>query len=175
MSIRSFKGVMPTIADSAYIDEDAVVIGAVKIGERSSVWPGTVIRGDVNPISIGSGSNIQDGSVLHVTAPNESNANGFPLIIGNNVTVGHGAILHACTIENGCLVGMGATVLDGAILKEGVLLAAGSLVPPGKVLQGGYLWVGSPAKKARPLTEAELQFFEKSAKNYIKLMSHYKG
>jgi len=175
MSIRPFKGITPSIADSAYVDEHAVVIGDVQIGEQSSVWPGTIIRGDVNPIVIGSGSNIQDGSILHVTAPNESNVDGFPLTIGNHVTVGHGAILHACTIEDGCLVGMGATVLDGAILRKGVLLGAGSLVPPGKELQGGYLWIGSPVKMARPLTKAELQFFDKSAKNYMELMTHYQG
>ncbi len=173
MSIRAFKGINPTIAESAYIDEDATVIGDVHIGEASSVWPSVVIRGDVNYIRIGEATNIQDGSVLHVTAPNENNPEGFPLIVGNQVTVGHGAILHACTIEDECLIGMGATVLDGAILKKHVLLAAGSLVPPGKELEGGYLWVGSPVKRARPLTEQELQFFRKSSKNYVELAVCY--
>lgn len=175
MSIRPFNGITPTIAESAYVDEDAVVIGDVHIGEQSSIWPGTVIRGDVNYIRIGHSSNIQDGSILHVTAPNDDNPEGLPLIIGNHVTVGHGVILHACTVEDACLVGMGATVLDGAILRGKTLLAAGSLVPPGKELEGGYLWMGSPAKKARALTETELQFFHKSCKNYAALLGQYKG
>lgn len=174
MGIRPFNDMTPTIAESAYVDEDAVVIGDVHVGEQSSIWPGTVIRGDVNYIRIGHSSNIQDGSILHVTAPNDDNPEGLPLIIGNNVTVGHGVILHACTVEDACLVGMGATVLDGAILREKTLLAAGSLVPPGKELEGGYLWMGSPAKKARALTEAELQFFYKSCKKYTALSDQYR-
>ncbi len=174
MSIRPFNNMTPTIVESAYVDEDAVVIGDVHIGEQSSIWPGAVIRGDVNYIRIGHSSNIQDGSILHVTAPNEDNPEGLPLIIGNNVTVGHGVILHACTVEDACLVGMGATVLDGAILREKTLLAAGSLVPPGKELEGGYLWMGSPAKKVRVLTKMELQFFQKSCKKYMALSGQYK-
>ena len=175
MSIRAFKGISPTIAASTYIDQDATVIGDVHIGEQSSIWPAVVIRGDVNYIRIGDQTNVQDGSVLHVTAPNERDPDGFPLVIGDRVTIGHGAILHACTVEDECLVGMGATVLDGAILKKNVLLAAGSLVPPGKELEGGYLWVGSPVKRVRALTEAELQFFNKSAKNYMELSVYYIG
>ena len=173
MSIRPFKGVAPTIAESAYVDQDSTVIGDVHIGEQSSIWPAVVIRGDVNHIRIGSETNVQDGTVLHVTAPNESNPEGFPLIIGDRVTIGHGAILHACTVEDECLVGMGATVLDGAILRKHVLLAAGSLVPPGKELESGYLWVGSPVKRIRPLNEAELHFFNKSSTNYVELSVCY--
>ncbi len=175
MTIRSFKNITPTVADSAYVDEAAVVIGDLHIGEQSSVWPGTVIRGDVNYIRIGSCTNIQDGSVLHVTATSDDHPKGFTLIIGNDVTVGHGAILHACTIEDACLVGMGATILDGAILRKNTLLAAGSLVPPGKELEGGYLWMGSPAKKVRPLSEKEMQFFCQSSKKYALLSAQYKG
>jgi len=172
--IKPFQGIHPTIAESAYIDDSAVVIGDVVIGEHSSVWPTTVIRGDVNHIRIGECSNIQDGSVLHVTAPQADNPAGFPLIIGHNVTVGHRAILHACTIGDSCLIGMGATVLDGAILEDRVLLAAGSLVAPGKHLEGGYLWVGSPAKRSRPLTEKEISWFDISAKNYSGLKEIYR-
>ncbi len=173
MTIRAFKNITPSIAQHAYVDEDSVVIGNVQIGEHSSIWPGTVIRGDVNNICIGDRTNVQDGSMLHVTAPSSDNPDGFPLSIGNDVTVGHGAILHACTIEDECLVGMGATILDGAILKKNVFLAAGSLVPPGKILDGGYLWVGNPARRVRELTEKELQFFSKSAKNYVVLKAIY--
>lgn len=171
--IRRFKGVLPTIDASAYIDPAAVVIGDVHIGAGSSVWPNTVVRGDVNHIRIGARTNIQDNSVLHVTAPGDGTPNGFPLIIGNNVTVGHGVILHACTVEDDCLIGMGSTLLDGAVLRKNVLLAAGSLVPPGKELEGGYLWVGSPARRARPLTEKELKWFERSASNYVGLGAQY--
>ncbi len=175
MTIRPFKNITPTIAESAYVDEDAVVMGDLHIGEQSSVWPATVIRGDVNYIRIGSRTNIQDGSLLHVTAASNDHPKGFPLIIGNDVTVGHGAILHACTLEDACLVGMGATVLDGAILRKNTLLAAGSLVPPGKELEGGYLWMGSPAKKVRPLSEKELRFFCQSSQKYAVLSAQYKG
>ncbi len=171
--IRAFKGIRPTLDPSAYIDEAACVIGDVVIGADSSVWPNTTIRGDVNHIRIGARTNIQDNSVLHVTAPNADHPAGFPLIIGNGVTVGHGVVLHACTVEDDCLVGMGAIVLDGAILRKNVLLAAGSLVPPGKELEGGYLWVGSPVKRSRPLTEKEIQWFSHSARHYEKLKNEY--
>lgn len=173
MSIRPFKGITPAITDSTYVDQDSTVIGDVHIGEHSSVWPAVVVRGDVNHIRIGAETNIQDGSVLHVTAPSEANPKGYPLIIGDRVTVGHGAILHACTVEDECLIGMGATVLDGAIVRKNVLLAAGSLVPPGKELEGGYLWVGSPVRRARALSDTEMQFFSKSATNYVELSVCY--
>jgi carbonic anhydrase/acetyltransferase-like protein (isoleucine patch superfamily) len=171
--IRPFRDIYPTVANSVYIDETAVVIGDVHIGEDSSVWPCTVIRGDVNYIRIGRRTNVQDGSILHVTAPTEENTDGFPLVIGDHVTIGHGAILHACCIGDECLIGMGATVLDGAVLENRVLLAAGSLVPPGKRLEGGYLWVGSPVKKARPLSPQELSWFFQSAENYARLKDNY--
>jgi len=173
MSIRSFKDTHPQIDATAYIDEAAVVIGDVIIGEETSVWPMAVLRGDVNYIRIGARSSIQDGSVLHVTHSHEAVPGGHPLIIGNDVTVGHNVTLHGCTIHDRCLVGMGATVLDGAVLEEGVLLGAGSLVPPGKVLEGGYLWIGSPVKRARPLTEAEIAWFSYSAEHYVRLKNHY--
>jgi len=173
MSVRGYKGIQPQIAPSAYVDEDAVVIGDVVIGEASSVWPMAVIRGDVNYIRIGSSTSIQDGSVLHVTHPHEAVPDGHPLIIGNEVTVGHNVTLHGCTIHDRCLVGMGSTVLDGAVLEEGVLLGAGSLVPPGKTLEGGYLWIGSPVKRARPLSEAETAWLSYSAAHYVRLKNNY--
>ncbi len=173
MSIRSFQGTHPNIAASAYIDEDAVIIGAVTIGADTSVWPTVAIRGDVQKISIGERSNIQDGSVLHVTADNEYNPGGFPLKIGNGVTVGHKAILHACTVEDHALIGMGAIILDGAIIRTKALIGAGSVVGPGKDIEGGYLWLGSPAKKIRPLSDKELAYLEYSAQHYVNLKNKY--
>jgi carbonic anhydrase/acetyltransferase-like protein (isoleucine patch superfamily) len=173
MSIRSFQGIHPQIANSAYIDQDAVVIGDVTIGEDSSIWPTVVVRGDVHKIIIGHRSNIQDGSVLHVTADNEYNPGGFPLTIGDGVTVGHKAILHACTVGDYALIGMGATVLDGAKIGAKALIGAGSVVAPGKELEGGYLWLGSPAKKMRELTEKELAYLEFSAQHYVNLKNKH--
>jgi carbonic anhydrase/acetyltransferase-like protein (isoleucine patch superfamily) len=175
MNIRQYKGASPEIAESAYIDPAAVVIGAVTVGADSSLWPMVVARGDVNYIRIGERSNIQDGSVLHVTHAHPDVPGGHPLLIGDGVTVGHHVTLHGCTVGDGCLIGMGSIVLDGAVLESGVLLAAGSLVPPGKILQGGYLWMGSPVKQVRPLTDAELARFGYSAAHYVRLKENYRG
>ncbi len=175
MNIRPYKGVCPEIAESAYIDGAAVVIGDVVIGADSSLWPMAVVRGDVNYIRVGARSNIQDGSVLHVTHGHGEVPEGHPLLIGNDVTVGHNVTLHGCTLGDNCLIGMGSIVLDGAVLESGVLLGAGSLVPPGKILQGGYLWMGSPVKQIRPLTEAELARFAYSAAHYVRLKDTYRG
>jgi len=176
MSIRSYREISPTIAGSAYVDEAAVVIGDVVIGDESSIWPMAVVRGDVNHIRIGDLTNIQDGSVLHVThAHPAAPEGGYPLIIGNEVTVGHNVTLHGCTIGDRCLIGMGSIVLDGATLEPEVLLGAGSLVPPNKVLEGGHLWLGNPAKKIRPLTDAERDWFAYSARHYARLAGHYRA
>ncbi len=173
MSIRSFQGITPKIDSTAYIDEQAAIIGDVTIGADSSIWPMVAIRGDVQRITIGARTNIQDGAVLHVTADNQYNPGGFPLIIGDGVTVGHNAILHACTVENYALIGMGATVLDGAVVQSKALLGAGSVVSPGKVIEGGYLWLGTPAKKVRELTEEELAYLEFSARHYVDLKNRH--
>ncbi|MCW8918299.1 MAG: gamma carbonic anhydrase family protein [Gammaproteobacteria bacterium] len=173
MAIRPFQGQLPQIAEGAFVDEQAVVIGDVQIGADSSIWPMAVLRGDVNHIRIGARSSVQDGSVLHVTHDHAAQPGGFPLLVGDDVTIGHNVTLHGCTIGNRCLVGMGSTVLDGAVLEEGVFLAAGSLVPPGKRLEGGFLWVGSPVKKARPLTEAEEHWLGYSAQHYLRLKDKY--
>jgi len=175
MTIRPFNQKTPTIDASAYIDETAVIIGSVHIDKDASIWPMTVIRGDVNSIQIGSASNIQDGSILHVTHKSEHNPEGGPLTIGKGVTVGHGVILHACTIGNYCLVGMGATVLDKAQMQHHSMLGAGSVLPPGKVVQTGELWVGNPAKKIRELSQTEKESLEYSANHYVKLKNLYMG
>ena len=172
MTIRKYKDKSPNIHASAYVDETAVVIGDVTIGEDSSVWPMTVVRGDVNSITIGARTNIQDGSVLHESHTSEFST-GFPLVIGDDVTVGHKALLHACTVGNQCLIGMSATVMDGAILGDNVIIGAGSLVPPGKQLESGYLYVGSPVKRVRELNEKERAFLKYSAKHYAALKDSY--
>jgi carbonic anhydrase/acetyltransferase-like protein (isoleucine patch superfamily) len=173
MAIRPFLGIVPKIDPSAYIDEQAAVIGDVTVGADSSIWPQCAIRGDVNYIRIGARTSIQDGTVIHVTHDHAAAPGGRPTVIGDDVTVGHQCILHACTIENLCLVGMGSIVLDGAILREGALLGAGSLVTEGKELEGGYLWIGRPAKRVRQLTDQEKAWFKYSASHYVKLKNHY--
>ncbi|NOR51076.1 MAG: gamma carbonic anhydrase family protein [Gammaproteobacteria bacterium] len=172
-NLRSYKGISPQVGDGSFIDPMSAVIGDVEIGKECSIWPMVSIRGDVHYIRIGDRSNIQDGSVLHVTHKHPDAPEGFPLIIGNDVTVGHNVTLHGCTIGNRCLVGMGSTVLDGAILEDGVLLGAGSLVPPGKTLEGGFLWVGAPAKKVRKLNEKEQKWLGYSAEHYCRLKDDY--
>ncbi len=173
MSIRAFGNTLPTVAPSAHVDESAVVIGRVEIGEESSVWPMAVLRGDVNFIRIGARTNIQDGTVVHVTHPHGATPEGFPVVVGEEVTVGHHVILHGCTVGDRCLIGMGSIILDGAVLEDEVLLGAGSLVPPGKRLEGGYLWLGSPVRRARPLTKEERARFAYSAGHYVKLKDSY--
>jgi carbonic anhydrase/acetyltransferase-like protein (isoleucine patch superfamily) len=173
MAIRDFEGISPTIGERVYIDDSALVVGNVTIGADASLWPMAVARGDVHRITIGAGTNIQDGSVLHVTADNRFNPGGHPLAIGANVTVGHGVILHACTVDDLVLVGMGATILDGAVVNSRVMIAAGSLVAPGKVLESGYLYLGSPAKQARKLSDQELDYLAFSARHYIELKDRH--
>ena len=173
MSIRSHAGLHPRISTGVYIDPDAVVIGDVEIGEGSSVWPMTVIRGDIHRIRIGKRTSVQDGSVLHVTHAGPYNPDGFPLIIGDDVTIGHKVMLHGCTIGNRILIGMAAVIMDGAVVEDEVIIAAGTLVPPGKVLESGFLYKGSPASQARPLTEKEMTFFHYTAKRYVDLAARY--
>ena len=169
MTIRTFQNHTPEIADSAYIDPTALVIGRVKIGADSSVWPMTVIRGDINTVTIGKRTNIQDSSILHVTHDGPYSPGGASLLIGNDVTVGHGVTLHACTLEDNCLIGIGSIVLDGAVVGKNAMLGAGSLVPGGKVLEGGYLWMGRPAKKVRELTNEEIEYLSYSSEHYVKV------
>ena len=174
MTIRSFEGKTPAIHPDAYVDDTAVVIGDVSIGEGSSVWPLCVVRGDIHTITIGARTNIQDGSILHVTHDSDYSPGGSPLSIGDDVTIGHAAIIHACTLEDECLIGMNATVLDGAVVEKHAMVAAGSVVGPGKVLAGGFLYMGSPARQVRALSDKQIAFFSYSAQNYVGLASRHK-
>ena len=169
MTVRAYQKYTPILADGVFIDPSALVIGDVEIGEHSSIWPMAVVRGDVHSIRIGKCTSVQDGSVLHVTHRGPHNPDGYSLTIGNYVTVGHKVILHGCQVDDYCLLGMGSIVMDGAHIQQKVIVGAGSLVPPNKILDSGYLWVGSPVKKVRLLTEKELAFLPYSAESYKKL------
>lgn len=171
--LKEFEGVSPTIAASAFIDESAVVIGDVVIGEDSSVWPITAIRGDANIIRIGRASNIQDGSVLHGSHISEYHPKGAELHIGDQVTVGHKVLLHGCRIGNQCLIGMGSIVMDNAIVEDRVIIGSGSLVTPNKVLESGFMYLGSPARKVRALSAREIESLSYTADYYVSLKNRY--
>ena len=167
--ILPYGGVLPTIDPSAFIAPHAVVIGDVVIGAETSVWFNCTIRGDVHEIRIGARTNIQDGTVIHVTGGK------LGTYIGSDITIGHGAILHACTLDDGCFIGMGATLLDGVVVESGAMVAAGAVVTPGKRVKRGELWAGNPAKLLRELKAEEMAFFLKSAANYVSLAQTYRG
>ncbi|GAB1440329.1 gamma carbonic anhydrase family protein [Providencia sp.] len=171
--LRPYLGIYPSLKSRVFVDPSAVVIGDVRLADDVSIWPLSVLRGDVNYISIGARTNIQDGSVLHVTHKSSNNHDGNPLIIGEDVTVGHKVMLHGCTIGNRVLVGMGSIVIDGAIIEDDVIVGANSLVTQGKKLESGYLYVGSPAKAIRKLTDAELEHLRYSANNYVEWKDNY--
>jgi carbonic anhydrase/acetyltransferase-like protein (isoleucine patch superfamily) len=173
MSIRSFNGVLPQLGENVYIDDSAVVIGAVTFGDNVSVFPTAVIRGDVEKITIGENTNVQDGAVLHVSHQGKFSERGHPLHIGKSVTIGHRAVIHGCTVGNYCLIGIGAIIMDDAVLEDYVMLGAGSLVPPNKKLESGFLYVGSPAKQSRALSEDEKEFLRYSAQHYVSLKNQY--
>lgn len=166
--IRTYRGVMPRIAESAYIDLSAQIIGDVTVGERSSVWLNTSVRGDVNHIRIGDESSIQDNTVLHV------DHQVYPCIIGNRVTVGHSAVLHGCVVEDEALIGIGAIVLNGATIGRGAIVAAGALVPEGMQVPANTLVMGAPAKVRRDVTAEEQARFAKNCDNYVKITAVYK-
>ena len=172
-SIRAHKGIRPTLGDRVYVDPQSAVIGDVHLGDDCSVWPFAVIRGDMHRIRIGSRVSIQDNSTLHITHAGPFQPDGWPLTIGDDVTIGHNVCLHGCTIGNEVLIGIGSTVLDGAVVQDQVVIGAGSLVPPGKVLESGYMYMGSPAKQIRPLKDKEKNFFKYTAGNYAKLKDEY--
>ncbi|QFT52997.1 gamma carbonic anhydrase family protein [Microbulbifer sp. THAF38] len=163
----------PQLGQRVFVDPQSVVIGDVTLGDDCSIWPMAVVRGDMHRIQVGARTSVQDGAVLHITHAGPFNPEGWPLTIGEDVTIGHKACLHGCTIGNRILIGIGAIVLDGAVIEDEVVLAAGALVPPGKTLESGYLYVGSPCRKARPLSDKEKAFFNYSAQNYVNLKDQY--
>lgn len=173
MTLSSYLNVSPTLGARVYLAPSAAVIGKVTIGDDSSIWPMAVVRGDVDSIRIGARTSIQDGSVLHVTHDGPYRPGGRSLIVGDDVTVGHRAVLHACTIGNACLIGMGALLLDDVELEDFVMIGAGTLVPPGKKLESRGLYVGSPARRARDLSQKEVEFLTYSAAHYVKVKDNY--
>ncbi len=173
MAIETYRGMQPKLGRDVYVHPSATVIGDVELGDRVSVWPGVVIRGDVNAIRVGALSNLQDNSVLHVTHKRPADPAGAPVGIGTRVTVGHGVILHGCTIGDECLIGMGCLVMDKAVIQPRVLLGAGSLVREGQVLETGWVYVGRPARALRRLTPDELADLGPGAERYAALAAEY--
>lgn len=172
--IRAYRNRLPLLGARVYVDPQACVIGDVTLGDDASVWPMAVLRGDVNRITVGARSNVQDGSVLHVTHDGPYSPGGVELVVGEDVTIGHGVILHACRIGHRCLIGMGARVLDNAVIEDDVFLAAGSLVPPGKRLTSGWLYRGAPAQPARALDAGEREQMRYSAAHYVRVKDDYR-
>jgi carbonic anhydrase/acetyltransferase-like protein (isoleucine patch superfamily) len=173
MNVRPYREWRPVIGSRVWIDPAATVIGRVAIADDASIWPGAVLRGDVNRIEIGARTSIQDGSILHVASDRLAGEGGIPLLVGDDVTVGHRVILHACTIGRRCLIGMGAILMDGASVGEETIVGAGSLVPAGRQLPPRTLWVGIPARQARALTEREIGYLAESAAHYVALKDDY--
>ncbi len=173
MSLSSYLDTSPAIGERVYLHPSSQVIGEVTIGDDSSIWCNTVLRGDVNRIVIGRGSNVQDLTMGHVSHKTPQKPQGSPLIIGDYVTVGHSVILHGCTIGNECLIGMGSIVMDDVMIPDQVMIGAGSLISPGKTLEGGMLYMGRPAKAVRALTEEELAYLKYSAEHYMRVKNNY--
>lgn len=171
--LRNYKGIVPTLGARVYVDPAATVIGDVILGDDSSIWPGAVLRGDVHYIRIGARSNVQDGAIVHVTHDGPYSPGGFPTVVGEGVTIGHAAVIHACTIEDYCLIGMHATVLDGAVVKKYGFVGAGSVVPPGKVVGERELWLGNPAQRVRLLTDKQVEQLHYSADHYVRVKDVY--
>jgi len=174
VSIRAYREWLPEIGRGAWVDPAATVIGRVTIAEDASIWPGAVVRGDVNWISVGARTSIQDGSVLHVASARLAGDEGIPLVIGEECTVGHGVILHACTVGRRVLVGMGAIVMDGAVIGEESIIGAGALVTAGTEVPPRTLWTGSPARQRRALDAREVAFLAESAAHYVSLKNDYR-
>jgi carbonic anhydrase/acetyltransferase-like protein (isoleucine patch superfamily) len=172
-NIYRFMQERPRLGERVFVDPRASVTGDVTLGDDVSIWPMAVLRGDVNRISVGARSNIQDGSILHVTHESAALPEGRPLRVGADVTVGHGAILHACTIGDRCLIGMGAIVMDGVLVEADSLIAGGAVVAPGTVVPSGTLWRGNPARCARELTAEEIAYHAYSASHYVRLKDLY--
>jgi carbonic anhydrase/acetyltransferase-like protein (isoleucine patch superfamily) len=174
-AVRAFQEYTPRLGERVYVDPAASVIGDVELGDDASVWPGAVLRGDVHRIRVGARSNIQDGAVVHVTHDGPYSPGGLPCLIGEDVTIGHAAVVHACTLGDACLIGMHATVLDGAVVGPNALIGAGALVPPGKTVGEGELWLGNPARCVRRLEAEEIERLRYSAAHYVRLKDRYLG
>ena len=172
-AIRPVRNKHPVLGQRTYIDPACTIIGEVELGDDVSVWPGTVIRGDVNHVRIGARSNVQDGTVIHVSHASPYNKGGYPTLVGEGVTIGHGCIIHACTIGDYCLVGMGACILDGAVIEAHAFIAAGAIVGPGKHVRSGELWAGNPARLMRQLSEQDIEGLRYSADHYVRLKDQY--
>jgi len=173
MSLQAYLDTFPELADGVFYHESSQVIGDVKIGRDSSVWCNTVLRGDVNSITVGDCSNVQDFAMCHVSHKTPSKPDGSPLKIGNYVTIGHSVLLHGCTIGDECLIGMGSIIMDDVVIEKHVMVGAGSLVSPSKVLKSGGLYVGRPAMRVRDLTEAEIAYLKYSAEHYVRVKNNY--
>lgn len=173
MSIRTYQNHTPTLGQRVYVDPAATVIGRVELADDVSIWPGAVLRGDVHFIRVGARSNVQDGAIVHVTHDGPYSPGGFPTVIGEGVTVGHGAVIHACTIGDYCLIGMHATVLDGAVVEKYGFVGAGSLIPPGKVVGERELWLGNPARCVRLLSDKQIEQMHYSADHYVRIKDGY--
>ncbi len=173
MPLSSYLSTSPILGERVYLQSSCQVIGDVTLGDDSSVWCNTVLRGDVNRIVVGRGSNVQDLSMCHVSHKTANKPDGSPLIIGDYVTVGHSVILHGCRIGNECLIGMGSIIMDDVVIPDHVMIGAGSLVSPGKVLESGMLYMGRPASAVRPLTEHEIAYLRYSAEHYMRLKDNY--
>lgn len=173
-NLRPFDGIHPQLPESCFVDDTALIIGDAVLGEDCSVWPMAVIRADVNSVRIGARSNVQDLSMLHVSHKNEAKPEGSPLVIGEDVTIGHKVMLHGCRIGNRVLVGMDSTIMDDVVIEDDVMIGACSLVPPRKRLQSGYLYVGVPVKQVRPLTEEEKAFLVYSAQHYMRVAANHR-
>src|SRR5581483_7893660 len=166
-NIRPYKNIHPKLGARVYVDPVATLIGDVELGDDVSLWPGSVVRGDVERIRIGARTNVQDGAVLHVTHDGPYSPGGFPCLIGADVTIGHAAVVHACTI------GMHSTILDGAVVRRHAMIGAGALVSPGKTVGEGELWLGNPARCVRKLGAGEIEQLHYSAAHYVRLKDTY--
>ena len=174
-ALRPFLDKHPSLGQRVYIDPACTVIGEVELGDDVSVWPGTVIRGDVNHIRIGARTNVQDGTVIHVSHDSPYNKGGYPTLVGEGVTIGHGCIIHACSIGDYCLIGMGACILDGAVIEANAFIAAGAVIGPGKRVRSGELWAGNPARLMRQLSEKDIEGLRYSADHYVRVKDQYRG
>jgi carbonic anhydrase/acetyltransferase-like protein (isoleucine patch superfamily) len=172
-NLRSYQQITPKLGARVYVDPSSVLVGDINLADDVSIWPLVAARGDVNTIRIGQRTNVQDGTVLHVSRTSKLHPDGFALVIGDDVTIGHKCMLHGCELADRILVGMGAIIMDGVKVQSDVFIGAGSLIPPNKVLHSGYLYVGNPAKQMRPLKENEMAFLKQSASNYVELKDEY--